>query len=81
MLAAREVLMMVLAALALSRGLDIEINWIGRLAVWPVMAGVGGILITDLWLAEALFYTGLAGALWASAVYVRDGLEALPSVH
>jgi cardiolipin synthase len=81
LLAAREVLMMVLAAFALSKGLDIEINWIGRLAVWPVMAGVGGILIADLWLAKALFYAGLAGALWASTVYVRDGLEALPSVH
>ena len=32
-LAAREVLMVVVVGLALRRGLDIEINWTGRLAV------------------------------------------------
>ena len=75
--AAREVLMLVLVAIGLRRGLDIEINWIGRIAVWPAMAGVGGALITDFWLAEALLYLGLAGAVAATAIYVRDGLGTL----
>jgi cardiolipin synthase len=77
-LAAREVAMLALVAIGLRKGLDIEINWVGRLAVWPVMAGVGGILIADLWLAKALFYVGVAGALLATAQYLHYGLK---SVH
>jgi cardiolipin synthase len=76
-LAAREVTMVVIVALALRRGLDLEINWVGRIAVGPVMAGVGGVLIADLELARILFYAGLAGALLASVLYVRDGVRAL----
>jgi cardiolipin synthase (CMP-forming) len=78
-LAARELVMIVLVGFALGHGLDVEINWTGRFAVWPTMAGIGGALIADLWLAEALLYVGIAGALAASALYLRDGLEALRS--
>jgi hypothetical protein len=60
-------------------GLDIKINWIGRIAVWPAMGSVGLTLIADVWLAEALLYVGLAGALAASVLYVRDGLRELKS--
>jgi cardiolipin synthase len=81
LLAARELAMVVLVMIGLLRGLDIEINWVGRLAVWPAMAGVGGVLIADLWLAKASFYVGLAGALLATFMYLRDGLRALPSVQ
>lgn len=76
-LAARELVMLVLVGLALQRGLDIKINWIGRIAVWPAMGAVGLTLIADLWIAEAMLYVGLAGALAASALYVRDGLQEL----
>jgi cardiolipin synthase len=76
-LAARELLMVLLVAGALRAGLDIEINWIGRIAVWPVMAGLGGALIAEMVVAEALLYVGIAGALAATALYVRDGLAAL----
>jgi phosphatidylglycerophosphate synthase len=76
-LAARELIMLVLVGLALRRGLDIKINWIGRIAVWPAMGSIGLALIADTWLAEALLYAGLAGALAASVIYVRDGLQEL----
>jgi phosphatidylglycerophosphate synthase len=78
-LAARELVMLVLVGLALRMGLDIKINWIGRIAVWPAMGSVGLTLIADVWLAEALLYVGLAGALAASVLYVRDGLRELKS--
>ena len=71
--------MLVLVGLALRMGLDIKINWIGRIAVWPAMGSVGLTLIADVWLAEALLYVGLAGALAASVLYVRDGLRELKS--
>ena len=37
-LAAREALMLVLGRYALARGVELRINWPGRLAVAPVMA-------------------------------------------
>ena len=35
LLAARELFMIVLARVALSRGVDLKINWLGRWGVWP----------------------------------------------
>ncbi len=76
-LAAREVLMLVLVAGALRLGLDIEINWIGRLAVWPTMAAVGGALIFDGWVVNLVLYAGILGSLAATAMYVRDAVRKL----
>jgi cardiolipin synthase len=76
-LAARELLMIVIVLAALRRGLDIEINWVGRLAIWPTMMGVGGALMTDWWGVEVLLYVGIAGALAASVLYVRAGVRKL----
>jgi cardiolipin synthase len=74
LLGARELLMLALGRYGLGRGVQLRINWPGRLAVAPVMgsfffamAGVGG-------LAQGLLYAGLALALLASALYVRAGL-------
>ena len=38
-LAVREVVTLVLAQLALRRGIDLEINWIGRIGVFLVFGG------------------------------------------
>jgi cardiolipin synthase (CMP-forming) len=74
-LAARELAMLVIARYGISRGLELRINWPGRLAVAPVMgafffamAGLGKF-------AEVLLYVGLAMALLASALYVRSGVR------
>ena len=76
-LAARELLMLALGRYGLARGVELRINWPGRLAVAPVMgsfffamAGLGG-------LGEALLYVGLALALSATALYVRTGAREL----
>ena len=76
-LAARELFMVLVAGAGLLKGLDIDINWFGRLSVWPTMAAVGGALITDIWLVNAFLYVGLAGGVAATVVYIRDGLRAL----
>ena len=76
-LGARELAMIVLVAGALRLGLDIHVNWVGRIAVVPTMAAIAGALIADWWLPEILLYAGIAGALAASALYVRDGVRAL----
>jgi cardiolipin synthase (CMP-forming) len=74
-LAARELAMLVIARYGMSRGLELRINWPGRLAVAPVMgafffamAGLGKF-------AEVLLYVGLAMALLASALYIRSGVR------
>jgi cardiolipin synthase (CMP-forming) len=73
-LAAREAAMLVLVRLGLRHGLDIRINWPGRIAVWPVMAalfaGLAGLDTLGAW----LLYVGLFFALWATWLYIRDGL-------
>jgi CDP-diacylglycerol--glycerol-3-phosphate 3-phosphatidyltransferase len=76
-LIARELLMLAIVAFGLRRGLDIEINAVGRAAVWLVMAGVALALVSDAWLVRGLLYTGLVGTWAATVLYVRDGLGRL----
>jgi phosphatidylglycerophosphate synthase len=74
-LAVRELMTLVLAQLALRRGVDLEINWVGRTSVWLTMGGIFLALVTSAWVAVALFLVGLAGSLLASALYLKSGLE------
>jgi CDP-diacylglycerol--glycerol-3-phosphate 3-phosphatidyltransferase len=74
-LAAREVVTLVLAQLALRRGVDLEINWVGRWSVWLTMGGIFLALTLDSWIGTAMFLVGLVGSLLASALYLKTGLE------
>ncbi len=76
-LAARELLMLLLGQLALRRGVDIRINWPGRLAVAPVMGSLFFAMCGLGTLGEVLLYVGLALALTATWLYVRDGWREL----
>ena len=76
-LAAREALMLVLTQLALRRGIDLNVNMLGRWAVWPVMGALGLAMIVETWVSEALLYFGLAITLAATVRYLQDGLQAL----
>ena len=76
-LAAREVVMLVLTQIGLRHGLDLEVKMIGRWAVWPTMFSLFLAMVSVTWVAEALLYIGLAMTLWATALYIRDGLHAL----
>jgi cardiolipin synthase (CMP-forming) len=76
-LAGRELLMLGLTRAALRRGLDLEINMLGRWAVWPTMSALAGAMIFDTWLADALLYLGLAMTLAATALYAQDGYRRL----
>jgi len=74
-LAVRELVTLVLAQLALRRGVDLEINWVGRMSVWLTMGGIFLAMVTSAWIALAMFLVGLAGSLLASALYVNAGLR------
>jgi CDP-diacylglycerol--glycerol-3-phosphate 3-phosphatidyltransferase len=72
-LVARELAMIGLARYGLRRGVDVRVNWPGRLAVAPVMGGLFFPMTGLGTLGEVLLYAGLALALVATALYVRDG--------
>lgn len=74
-LAARELFMLVLSQYALRTGMDLKINMVGRWAVWPVMFAIFLTLLVESWVAEASLYLGIALTLWATVIYVQDGLR------
>jgi CDP-diacylglycerol--glycerol-3-phosphate 3-phosphatidyltransferase len=76
-LGARELLMVVIAQLALRRGLDLKVNMLGRWAVWPTMSAIAFSLMFESWVSSALLYLGVAMTLAATALYVQDGLRRL----
>lgn len=76
-LAARELFMLAVVRYGLRRGVDVKINWPGRLAVAPVLGAPFFAMCGVLWLGEACLYAGLALALVATVLYVRDGRRAL----
>jgi cardiolipin synthase len=73
-LVVRELVTLVLAQLALRRGLDLEINWLGRIGVWLVMTGIFIALVANTFLAEVVLYVGIAFAILATVRYVRVAL-------
>jgi cardiolipin synthase len=74
-LAARELAMLALGRYGLRRGVELRINWPGRLAVAPVMGAFFFAMVGLGTLGEVLLYVGLALALLASVLYIRDGLR------
>lgn len=76
-LVAREVLMLGLTQIGLRRGVDLRVNMVGRLAIWPVLTALALAMVSVTWVADALLYVGLAMTLWATALYLRDGWREL----
>ena len=76
-LAARELLMLILSQIALRHDLDLNINMLGRWAVWPTMSALFFAMVTDAAWPEWLLYLGLAMTLGATVIYFRDGLREL----
>jgi cardiolipin synthase len=75
-LVARELFMLVAGREALRRGLEIRVNMVGRLAIWPVLSAIESALLGLETLAAVLLYIGVAMTLVATVMYV---LAARPS--
>jgi cardiolipin synthase (CMP-forming) len=75
-LAAREVGMLGLVRLALHRGMDVKINWLGRAGVWPVMSALFFGMAGRRRGATACLHLGLGLVLGSTAQYLRDGFRA-----
>jgi phosphatidylglycerophosphate synthase len=74
---AREVFVLALSRYALRHGIELKINWPGRLGVAPIMGAPFFAMLGVHWLALILLYLGLALALLATVLYVRTGLAEL----
>ncbi|HTD10386.1 MAG TPA: CDP-alcohol phosphatidyltransferase family protein [Solirubrobacteraceae bacterium] len=73
-LAVRELLMLIVGRYSLSRGVELRINWPGRLAVAPVMGSFFFAMASLSGFAEVLLYVGLAMALVATVMYARSSV-------
>jgi CDP-diacylglycerol--glycerol-3-phosphate 3-phosphatidyltransferase len=74
---ARELFMLGLSRYALSRKLDLKINWLGRIGVAPMMGAPFFAFLGVHWLALVLLYVGLAFTLSATVLYVWTGVRQL----
>jgi CDP-diacylglycerol--glycerol-3-phosphate 3-phosphatidyltransferase len=76
---ARDLLLLVGWRLLAPRGVEVEVNLLGKAATWILYASVGFRIVTHdstswpLW----LFWIGLAGAVAAAMLYVADARKAL----
>jgi cardiolipin synthase (CMP-forming) len=77
LLAVRELAMLILAQYGLRHGVDIEVNWPGRISVFPIMGGIFFAMVFAGWVPAALLIVGLALAIVATVLYARTGLSAV----
>jgi cardiolipin synthase (CMP-forming) len=75
LLAARELAMLALAQYGLRHGVELAVNWPGRISVFPIMGGIFFAMVFAGWVPAALLIVGLALALVATAMYARTGLR------
>jgi len=74
---AREVLVLALSRYGLRHGVELKINWPGRLGVAPTMGAPFFALLNLHLVALVMLYLGLGLGLLATALYVRSGLKQL----
>jgi CDP-diacylglycerol--glycerol-3-phosphate 3-phosphatidyltransferase len=72
---ARELLMLVVSRYGLRRGIELKINWAGRLGVAPTMGAPFFAMAGVHWLALAMLYSGMFLSLLASVLYIRRGVQ------
>jgi CDP-diacylglycerol--glycerol-3-phosphate 3-phosphatidyltransferase len=76
---ARDLLLLLGWRVLAPRGVDIDVNVLGKAATWVLYAGIGfriGFADNESW-PLWLFWTGLGMALVATMFYVRDAWRAL----
>jgi len=73
----RELAMLLLGQYGLRHGVDVKINWPGRISVFPIMGGIWLALLAPGWVATALVVWGVAMALLATYLYGREGMRAV----
>ena len=78
-IAARDLLLLVGWRLLAPRGVELDVNLLGKASTWVLYAAIGFRIVTHdatswpLW----LFWIGLSGALAATLLYMRDAVRVL----
>ncbi len=80
-LALRELVTLLLARWGLGHGVDIEVNWFGRMAVFPVMSAIFFALVWPGWFPTALLVIGVLMAIMATVLYARVGRDRIREAH
>lgn len=75
LLVARELTMLALGQYALRHGVEIRVNWPGRISVFPIMGGIFFAMVFAGWVPAALLIVGLALAIVATVLYARTGIR------
>jgi len=73
----REAGMLILGTWAVRRGVEVRINWAGRIGVAPILAAPFWAMVSVEWFALLLLYSGMALSIWASVLYARDARRQL----
>ncbi len=76
-LIARELAMLALGRYGQTHGVELRINWPGRIGVGPVMGSFFFAMAGLETVGEVLLYIGLALALTATVLYARTGIAQL----
>ena len=76
---AREVAVLILSRYGLKRGVELRINWFGRIGVAPTMGAPFFAILGLHTVALVMLYWGLAMALVATGAYMRTGWRQLAS--
>jgi CDP-diacylglycerol--glycerol-3-phosphate 3-phosphatidyltransferase len=74
-LGARELITLLLAQIALRHGQPLEINWYGRIAVFPIMGSIFWSMVLPGVVWDVLLVIGVILASIATVVYARTGLR------
>jgi cardiolipin synthase (CMP-forming) len=74
---ARELFVLAVSRYGIRHGLELKINWPGRVGVAPTMGAPFFAIAGVHWLALVCLYLGLAFMLVSTALYVRDGIRQL----
>jgi cardiolipin synthase (CMP-forming) len=77
LLVARELVTFVLAQVALRRGGELKINWLGRIAVFPTMAAIFFAMVSDSPVWDVTLIVGVALGILGTIAYIRTGLREL----
>ena len=77
LLVVRELVTFVLAQVALRRGQELRINWLGRIAIWPTMAAIFFAMISASPVWDVTLVVGVVLGILGTIAYVRTGLREL----
>jgi cardiolipin synthase len=80
-LAARELVTLLLGQIALRHGQTLEINWFGRIAVFPIMGSISLAMVVQTTVWDVLLVIGVVLAVLATIAYTRAGLRSIAATE